>query len=256
MDYCKIYNNLIQYRLQNPSQQGQKHHIIPTCLGIKCLLRRNLVKLSFREHWFAHLLLTKIYPNQNKLKQAFWMMCNLHKLPAKNSKQYQKLREQILPILSKSTQGRIWIYNPNTFHSLMIKSDKPIPQGYIKGRSPKAIQNMKKPKSIKHYGIKPSQESREKMRKSKLGIILSQEHKQNISRNSNSKWKGCKREQLPWYGRTQTEQTKTKISQALKGKPKNQKAWNIGKPCSQETKVKLRESYRNRMLLREIKDET
>ena len=36
----------------------------------------NLVKLTAREHFIAHRLLTKIYPKNHKLKCAAWRMCN------------------------------------------------------------------------------------------------------------------------------------------------------------------------------------
>ena len=62
MNYITIYNNLIQ-RASNRLLDGYKerHHIIPRCLGGNNT-KENLVDLTPEEHYIAHLLLIKIYP--------------------------------------------------------------------------------------------------------------------------------------------------------------------------------------------------
>lgn len=62
MNYKKIYDNLIEKRILNPPQEYfEKHHIIPKSLG-GSNEQNNLVRLTYREHYIAHWLLTKIYP--------------------------------------------------------------------------------------------------------------------------------------------------------------------------------------------------
>lgn len=74
MNYLKIYNNLIDSRRINEADgYSENHHIIPKCLGGSDD-KDNLIKLTAREHFIAHLLLTKIYPNNNKISYAFNMM--------------------------------------------------------------------------------------------------------------------------------------------------------------------------------------
>lgn len=51
----------------------EKHHILPRCLGGSDF-KENLVLFTGREHFFAHVLLTKIYPEHNGLKFALHRM--------------------------------------------------------------------------------------------------------------------------------------------------------------------------------------
>ena len=77
MNYEKIYKNLTESRQKTRGCKRQVgyelHHIQPTCLG-GSNDESNLVSLTFREHYLAHLLLTKIYPNEAKIHFAFLCM--------------------------------------------------------------------------------------------------------------------------------------------------------------------------------------
>ncbi len=81
MNYEKIYNNLINYRQQNPYQeQGHNHHIIPVKWD-GSNKENNLVRLSLREHLIAHRLLLKIGKILggvffNSMNSAYYLMCN------------------------------------------------------------------------------------------------------------------------------------------------------------------------------------
>ena len=76
MTYSAVYCALITKRLQNPIDRDdcycEKHHIIPKSEG-GTDEQDNLVNLTAREHYIAHLLLMKIY-NDWKMKHAFTMM--------------------------------------------------------------------------------------------------------------------------------------------------------------------------------------
>lgn len=77
MDYQKIYNDIInnaKNRNINSHQYFEMHHIIPKCIGGKND-NGNLVQLTLREHFICHALLVKIYPNNNSLKCALWIIC-------------------------------------------------------------------------------------------------------------------------------------------------------------------------------------
>lgn len=92
MNYQRIYNQIIE-RAKTRQIEGyvEKHHIIPKCLGGNNN-KNNLVKLTAREHFVCHLLLTEIYPNESKLKQALWLMSiGKHKVNI-NSRLYNRLK--------------------------------------------------------------------------------------------------------------------------------------------------------------------
>lgn len=76
MNYQKIYQNLIE-RAKNRKLAGYKevHHIVPRCLG-GSNNAENLIDLTPEEHYVAHQLLVKIYPNNEKLLYAAIMMCS------------------------------------------------------------------------------------------------------------------------------------------------------------------------------------
>ena len=77
MNYKKIYNNLI-IRGRNRILEGyyEKHRIIPKCIGGSDE-PDNIVNLTPEEHYVAHQLLVKIYPNNIKLiYSAVAMTCD------------------------------------------------------------------------------------------------------------------------------------------------------------------------------------
>ena len=63
MNYQNIYNNLVQ-KAQSRELDGyvEKHHIVPKCMGGDNA-NSNIVSLSAKEHFIAHKLLVRIYPN-------------------------------------------------------------------------------------------------------------------------------------------------------------------------------------------------
>lgn len=95
MNYKKIYDNLIETRSNQTLQLHdyyENHHIVPKCLGGSDD-KRNLVKLTFREHYLAHWLLAKHY-NNKKLWNAFSMMVvgsNKH-TRIKNGRAFQRAK--------------------------------------------------------------------------------------------------------------------------------------------------------------------
>lgn len=80
MNYKKAYLELVMSRqlLKRRKVKGdyhEKHHILPKCLG-GTNDKENLVLLTFREHYIAHLLLTKCYEDINakrKMIYGLWM---------------------------------------------------------------------------------------------------------------------------------------------------------------------------------------
>jgi hypothetical protein len=80
MNYRIIYNNIVENRKINPlslSEYGEVHHIIPKSLG-GFDEEENLVRLTAREHYICHLLLSEMYEKNTfewyKMNHAFQMM--------------------------------------------------------------------------------------------------------------------------------------------------------------------------------------
>lgn len=89
MDYRSIYKTLIA-KAQGESRKKSKdfyfevHHIKPKSLGgtgknHEWRTHPNLVLLTAKEHFVAHLLLCEIYPDNQKLKKALWALVNATK---------------------------------------------------------------------------------------------------------------------------------------------------------------------------------
>jgi hypothetical protein len=98
MNYQSIYENLISTRQQLKRHKDdtyyEKHHIIPKCLG-GTNSKSNIVLLTFKEHYIAHLLLIETNTGVNKSKMVFalWQMCidtNNNRIISAN--QYEKIR--------------------------------------------------------------------------------------------------------------------------------------------------------------------
>lgn len=87
MNYIKLYETLTSS--DSIADYTEIHHILPKCMG-GTNEKDNLVRLTAREHYLAHRLLTKIYPNNVRLLHAFSMMGVNRTL---SSKQYEKCKE-------------------------------------------------------------------------------------------------------------------------------------------------------------------
>ena len=77
MNYNKVYISLILNRQANPLDEreyGERHHIVPRAEGGSDDAS-NLVKLTAREHYIAHLLLAKIYDDYAMYSALTYMQC-------------------------------------------------------------------------------------------------------------------------------------------------------------------------------------
>ena len=94
MDYQKIYNCLVEKRRQDPpkNEYVEHHHILPKCLGGNDEIS-NLVILTAREHYIAHLLLAKIYRIRQLYAAAVCMRAGREQFNF-NSRLYQIMREK------------------------------------------------------------------------------------------------------------------------------------------------------------------
>ncbi len=159
MDYNKIYNDLIQKRIDHPLERKgdasiEEHHIIPRSFG-GTNDKSNLVNLTLREHFVAHLLLWQMNKNDyvkcgKMISALFFMMKRAHKL---SSRLYEKLRvmggswngrhhsiegrEKIRMSMTpfESSNPRVWVCkNGMVKYILKEKLNDFLQKGWIKGR--------------------------------------------------------------------------------------------------------------------------
>lgn len=139
MNYKKHYDSLID-RGRNRNLEGYKetHHILPRCLG-GTDDPDNLVDLTAEEHYVAHQLLIKLYPNNTELVWAAHQMTKHPNGKRNNNKLYGWLRRKNQKIakqrkgVKNGSYGKSWYYNPETLHNIKCE-EKDVPEGYIKGR--------------------------------------------------------------------------------------------------------------------------
>ena len=105
MDYAKLYNALISFRKSNLLLKSKElytevHHIVPKCLGGSDD-HENLVRLTAREHFIAHRLLAKMYPESSGLSLTilnFKYTRDGHRI---HHKEFERLRNSVKDSHSK-----------------------------------------------------------------------------------------------------------------------------------------------------------
>lgn len=229
MDYKKIYDQLVEKckvrGLDKSVLEGyfEKHHIVPRCLGGDDS-KENLVLFTAREHYVAHILLWKIYPKDPNLFHAAWMMSN-RSLQDRNSKVYASLREEHARILSLRSE-----FNSPNFKDLTGHVSERLTVIEFAGWTDQT------------KGTRTSTWSCQ----CECGEIVVLQ-----ARNLSGKWAykscGCfKRDQAkaavgeknPFFGLKHSEESKAKMREKKLGKSPA----NKGKPMSEETRAKVKES--------------
>jgi hypothetical protein len=98
-----------QMQRESKRQVGYElHHIFPSSLGGSAE-KSNLVLLTYREHYVAHWLLTKIYPHEPKMHYGF--LCMLRD-PYGNRKLTSRMVETIKSNFSEFKKWHCKIRNP------------------------------------------------------------------------------------------------------------------------------------------------
>lgn len=138
MNYRRHYDLLIE-RAKNRIIEGyqEKHHIIPKCIdGVDD--KSNLVGLTPEEHFFAHILLIKIYPGNDALVRSINKMCRGHK-GKRTRKLYGWLKRRYSQVQSKKMTGsgnphygKRWINDGRK--SFRIGKKEKLPFGMFEGR--------------------------------------------------------------------------------------------------------------------------
>ena len=235
MNYKAIYDALIERARQRELKDVyfEKHHVIPKCMG-GSNKKDNMVQLLAREHFIAHELLIKIYPDNYELICALNLMCNFDKY-VMTSRKYEWVRIKFAEQHSKRMSGE----NNGMFgkhHSEETRNKQSIAKKdyvpWIKGQkhSEETIKNMsqkkkgtkrtaesKKKQSISlagtgnhFFGKHHSEETKKKISDRTKGRVVAEEVKQKISKSLSGN-------NNPNYGTHLTEERKQKQSEKMSG---------------------------------------
>ena len=152
MDYKKQYYLLINRAVgRQLNGYKERHHIVPKCMG-GTNEPDNLVYLTAEEHFVAHQLLMRMYPNNSSLAFAcFSMTMNAPSHKRANNKMFGWLKRHKQAILKERYKGK---------------------------------QIFKTPKGRKNpmLGRKHSEDTKQKMSESSKGKPKSEEHRSNLSK--------------------------------------------------------------------------
>lgn len=213
--YYSIINNA---KLLERSGYIEKHHIIPKSIGGNNK-KENIVKLTAREHFLCHWLLTKMLDGNDKQKMSYalWMMMHMtNKHQAErykiNSHTYQLLKENLAIVFSDLNKGR----KLTEEHKRKISETR---KRKIAAGEIVVNENKEKYKIIseKRKGYKHTNETKRKIGKKHKGKTISMEQREYLSKLNT--------------GNVVTEETKKKISKRQKEQYASGErvAWNKGK---------------------------
>ena len=147
MNYEKIYDSLIQKRLIDKIDRSicycEYHHIKPRSIYPELEFEQsNIIALTLREHFFAHLLLQQIYKTKygktsiqyKKMLSAIRYMLDTRKYKTKTSRLYEKIRIAAYDAgVHITTANRIWVTNGK--EDILLKPNEQIPNGFWRGRT-------------------------------------------------------------------------------------------------------------------------
>lgn len=225
-----------------------KHHIIPKSMG-GTDDENNIIKLTYREHFIAHLLLSRLYQN-NKMTYAFYRMKN----KTNNSKLYESYKNKFIE--SISGENAYWYGKPKYLQpmygkklsknaklkiSIANKGDNNYWRHHqFSEEHKKKLSESRTGDKNPNYNREFSDEHKRKISNSKLGSKHSDETKEKISNAVSGK-------NNPRYGVIVSDETKKKMSESLKGRKNSkesiekQAAKLRGKKLSDEIKQKISE---------------
>jgi hypothetical protein len=190
MNYLKIYNNLIEKSKNRILEKYyEKHHIIPKCIGGDNI--NNIAKLTAKEHFIAHMLLCKIYPNNGKLLYALWRLINSkgkqgYKITART---YEKIKMDLSIKRSKDQKNKLHTTESKLKISL---SQKNIPKS----------DNHKKQMSLNHCDVNGIKNP-----------MYNKKHKDDSKVKMSLKAKLRIKEKNPFYGKHHKKDSLLKIQQ-------------------------------------------
>jgi hypothetical protein len=117
MNYFRIYEELVMKGYGRKKGDGvylERHHIKPKCLG-GTDSKTNLTFLTGREHFVAHLLLTKMHPENDRLMFALNCMLRSKKYQNRKLSSYEigLAKSKFAKLMSERGKMRVGYLNSN-----------------------------------------------------------------------------------------------------------------------------------------------
>jgi len=228
MNYFTIYNNLInkaksQQRIWHCEKDSdgtyyERHHIVPRCMGGEGALwehktHPNIVLLTAREHFIAHLLLHRAYPEEIRLQRALWALVNFKKGKLVSAKLYAEVKA----LMVSSLVGRAVSDETKQKLSEARKA--------LKGKLPPMTEEHKKLLSTTNKGVKkPWLSERNKLNKGRPGTMTGRKHTpESLEKIKAARALRAVNDPGPFTGKKHTQETidKIKATKALKNKQKD-----------------------------------
>jgi len=221
--YYKWYLNIINAANTRKlcDDYYETHHIVPVSLG-GLNSSDNLVKLTAKEHFVCHLLLTKFTAgnNRHKMLYAATGMSRQRSYQHRyvNSATYQRLKTQAASAMSESRKGKTYeeLYGVKKAAEMREKKSQP--------RGPQSKSTVEK-RASKLRGKKRTANQRDTMSAAQI--------RRDYVQTQESKDRGALNISKALKGREVSEEWRDKISKSLTGKM-------AGVPKSDETKQKMR----------------
>jgi hypothetical protein len=235
--YCQWYQNLVtkaKERVLDDTVYQEKHHIIPKCFGGNDL-PTNLVSLTLREHYIAHLLLSKMYVGEAKRKMMYALWRMLLREKTRGSRTFEMYREQYIKTtlntqvitdefrqkVSNSTKGI-----KKTITQKVLDKNKRLKVELSGTGNPmygkKQTDNAKlliSKKLSEHY---KNPENRKKQALTRIGSKHSESVKEEMSKKRSGAGNAM-------FGRKHSEETRRKISEAGKKRYERERQENINR---------------------------
>lgn len=204
MNYAKHYNLLI-FRAKGRTLDGyyEKHHIIPKCLNGPDN-PENIVLLTAREHFVAHLLLVKIYPNERKILFAARMMSGNPTGKRNTNKTYEWIKERISKIgHSEETKEKMSLAHTGENNHFYGKNHT----DEVKEQHSRIMKGRMIGDKNPFFGKKHPKEIQDRISAQNIGRTHSEETKRKIGEASRNRTR-----------KPTSEETKKKISEAIKSR--------------------------------------
>lgn len=209
--YTKWYFSIIKNRKENPFPNNiytERHHIIPKSFG-GSNKQENLIRLSAREHFLVHWLLTKMCISKD------------HSI---------KMKHALLRLMNASETLETYKWSKWQYEVAKNKKAAALKEARKNGKDPR-------------LGKKHSPESKEKMRNAKLGIKRKPEHCEYLKTRPVTD-ETRKKLSNSLKGRVFSEESRKKSSKTQKGKPQN-KTILVCTKCGQKNYATQIKRYHN-----------
>lgn len=220
----------------------ETHHVIPKCMG-GSNDKDNLIDLFAREHFEAHRLLALEHPENDELMYAWacmaWMKSGNQNRVELTPEEYEEIKKKYSEMCSKRYAGEnnpMYGISPrermdeetyNTWRQKIIEfntseqSRQNRRKKNIGKTYPDEVNKKKGRSGSEHhmYGKHHTDEAKQKLREAHTGRTQTEETRKKISAAMTG-------ENNPFYGKTHSEESRKRISEAKKGKPNKVKGEN------------------------------